>query len=229
MAVPNNIGIIMDGNGRWATAHGKPRTYGHKKGAENVNRIVEYAMKRGVKVISLYAFSTENWSRPKEEVDEIFRLLRLYLNKYIKKLCKNGVRLKVIGDTSVFPEDLKKLIKEREEETEKYTEHYLNLAINYGGRQEIVNAVKELVDAKEEITDQNIQKHLYTSMTGDPDLIIRTSGEYRTSNFLLYQSAYSEYYFTDVYWPDFNEAEFDKAIESFSKRKRRFGGLDKNA
>ena len=227
-AIPNNVAIIMDGNGRWAKQKNKPRNYGHKKGAENVNKIVEYAFRRGVKVISLYAFSAENWARPQEEVEGIMNLLRVYLNKYVKKLCKNNIRLTILGDTTAFPEDLQKLIALRTSETENFTERYLNIAINYGGRQEIIKAVKEMVSLGEEICEQNLEKHLYTHLTGDPDLLIRTSGELRLSNFLTYQTAYSEFYFTPVYWPDFNEEEFDKALESYAMRKRRYGGLDKD-
>ena len=228
MKTLNHIAIIMDGNGRWAKERNAPRSYGHKKGSEQVNKIVEYAFKRGVKVISLYALSCENFSRPQEELDNLFALLKKYFKKNLKTLIKNEIRLEVMGDISVLPEDLIEIITSAKEKTKSFDKNVLNIALNYGGRQEIVKAVKELVESGEEITDKNIQSHLYTANIGDPDLIIRTSGEIRLSNFLLYQSAYSEMYFTSVLWPDFNEEELDKAIESYNGRQRRFGGI-KNA
>ncbi|MBQ7236842.1 MAG: di-trans,poly-cis-decaprenylcistransferase [Clostridia bacterium] len=221
--VPSHVGIIMDGNGRWATAKGQKRSYGHKHGSANVDNIVTHAFKRGVKSLTLYAFSAENWARPKEEVDELMKLLKAYLKKFAKKLYKNDVRLIVIGGREELSEDLRKAISEVEEKSKDNKSNILNIAINYGGRQEIVNAVKRLIEKGEEITVNGISENLYTSLSGDPDLIIRTGGELRLSNFLLYQGAYSELYFTDVLWPDFNEIEFDKAMEEFGHRKRRFG------
>ena len=213
----------MDGNGRWATALGKKRTYGHKYGSQNVDRIVSHAFKVGVKTLTLYAFSSENWARPKEEVDELMKLLKTYFKKYVKKVCKNNVRLRVIGGREELSADLVKIIKDVEESSSENTGNNLNIAINYGGRQEIVNAVNTLISEGKEITVDSISSALYTAPCGEPDLIIRTGGEFRLSNFLLYQGAYSELYFTDVLWPDFDENEFDKAIENFSARKRRFG------
>lgn len=221
--VPSHIGIIMDGNGRWAKARGKKRSYGHNAGSANVDRIVTHAFDSGVKVLSLYAFSSENWARPKEEVDELMRLLKVYFKKFIKKVLKNKVRLFVMGDLDRLSPELKELIEKDMKETEKYTERVLNIGINYGGRGEIVRAVKKLIADGEDITERGISENLYTAEFGEPDLIIRTGGELRLSNFMLYQGAYSELYFTDVLWPDFDESEFDKAIESFSARKRRFG------
>lgn len=223
--VPAHIGIIMDGNGRWAKARGKNRSYGHKIGSDNVERIVSYAYNKGVRTLSLYAFSSENWSRPKEEVDELMRLLDVYFKKFMKKLLKNNVRLVVMGDKSGLSESLQKTISEGEEQSKDNTAFVLNIGVNYGGRQEIVNAVKTLISENEEITVDSISKKLYTAPFGEPDLIIRTGGELRLSNFMLYQGAYSELYFTDVLWPDFNEEEFEKAIESFSKRNRRYGNV----
>ncbi len=220
---PSHIGIIMDGNGRWAKARGKNRSYGHRIGSDNVERIASYAFNRGVRTLSLYAFSSENWARPKEEVDELMRLLEVYFKKFIKKLVKEGVRLNVMGDKTALSEKLQKILIEGEEISKVNTEHILNLGINYGGRQEIVNAVNLLIKEKREVSVDSISEKLYTAQFGEPDLIIRTGGEFRLSNFMLYQGAYSELYFTDVLWPDFNEEEFEKALSSFSKRNRRFG------
>ena len=221
--MPSHVGIIMDGNGRWAKARGKNRSYGHRIGSDNVERIASYAFNRGVRTLSLYAFSSENWARPKEEVDELMRLLEVYFKKFIKRLVKEGVRLNVMGDKTALSEKLQRILVEGEEVSKVNTEHILNLGINYGGRQEIVNAVNILIKEKREVTVDSISEKLYTAQFGEPDLIIRTGGEFRLSNFMLYQGAYSELYFIDVLWPDFNEEEFDKALSSFSKRNRRFG------
>ncbi len=220
---PSHVGIIMDGNGRWAEARGKKRSYGHRAGSDNVDRIVSHAFKRGVKALTLYAFSSENWARPKEEVDELMRLLKTYLKKFVGKMLKYNIRLKVIGSRKELSKDLVESIVECENRTSINTDRTLLLAINYGGRQEIVNAVNTLIEKGKEITVENMSSALYTAQYGEPDLIIRTGGELRTSNFLVYQGAYSELYFTDVLWPDFYEEQFDKAIEDFSKRQRRFG------
>ena len=221
--IPAHVGIIMDGNGRWAQARGKKRSYGHHAGSANVDRIVTHAFSRGVKALTLYAFSSENWARPKEEVDELMKLLKTYFKKFIKKVVKNDVRLIVVGGKEQLSEDLIKVIEDGENSSRDNSGHILNIAINYGGRQEIVHAVNELIKSGEEVTVENISRKLYTAESGEPDLIIRTGGEYRLSNFLLYQGAYSELYFTDVLWPDFDEQELDKAITAFGSRKRRFG------
>ena len=221
--IPAHVGIIMDGNGRWAQARGKKRSYGHHAGSANVDRIVTHAFSRGVKALTLYAFSSENWARPKEEVDELMKLLKTYFKKFIKKVVKNDVRLIVVGGKEQLSEDLIKVIEDGENSSRENSGHILNIAINYGGRQEIVHAVNELIKSGEEVTVENISRKLYTAECGEPDLIIRTGGEYRLSNFLLYQGAYSELYFTDVLWPDFDEQELDKAITAFGSRKRRFG------
>ena len=222
---PLHVGIIMDGNGRWAVSRGKKRSYGHNAGSANVDRIVTHAFQNGIKVLTLYAFSAENWARPQEEVDELMRLLKVYFKKFIKKIIKNKVRLFVMGDLTKLTDDLQKIIKECMDASAQYTEHVLNIAINYGGRQEIVYAVNRLVEKGQEITVDGISQELYTAQFGEPDLIIRTGGEMRISNFMLYQGAYSELYFTDVLWPDFSETELDKALESFAGRKRRFGKI----
>ncbi len=221
--LPNHIGIIMDGNGRWAKMRGKERSFGHKVGSENVDRIVSYAFERGIKVMSLYAFSCENWQRPKAEVDELMRLLDVYMKKFIKKVLKNDVRLSVMGDIEKLSPSLQKSIKKAMQDTENKQNFVLNIGINYGGRQEIVNAVNKLVKDGKDITIDSISENLYTAPFGEPDIIVRTGGEYRLSNFMLFQGAYSELYFTDVLWPDFNEKEFDKVLVEYSKRTRRFG------
>ena len=220
---PEHVGIIMDGNGRWATARGKERSYGHKKGSENVDRIVSYAFDKGVKTLTLYAFSSENWARPKEEVDVLMKLLKSYFKKFTKKAVKNGVHLKVIGGREQLSADLLKVIDQADQKTAENKELTLNIAVNYGGRQEVVRAVNKLLLEQKEITVDNISSQLDTANCGEPDLIIRTGGEYRLSNFLLFQGAYSELYFTEVLWPDFDEKQFDKAIVEFSGRTRRFG------
>ena len=226
--IPNHVGIIMDGNGRWAKMRGKNRSYGHRVGSNNVDRVVSYAFNRGIRTLSLYAFSSENWARPKEEVDELMRLLEVYFKKFIGKVLKNNIKLCVMGDVTALTEKLQKIIFDAEEKSKNNTDFTLNIAINYGARQEIVTAVKKLIQDGREITEQGILDNLYTSSFGEPDLIIRTGGELRLSNFMLYQGAYSELYFTDVLWPDFDENEFSKAIESYSNRKRRFGKVEES-
>ena len=221
--IPHHIGIIMDGNGRWAEARGKKRTYGHKYGSDNVDRIASYAFERGIKVVSLYAFSTENWQRPQEEVDELMRLLSVYFKRFSSKLVKNKIKIKIMGDITALTPKLQKEIGDIIEKTKDYDAGVLCLGINYGGRQEIVNAVNTLISNNQPVTVENISNNLYTAELGDPDLIIRTGGEYRLSNFMLFQGAYSELYFTNVLWPDFDESELDKAIQSFKGRIRRFG------
>ena len=224
-SIPKHVGIIMDGNGRWAKLRGKERSYGHKVGSNNVEKIVSHAFNCGVEALSLYAFSCENWSRPKKEVDELMRLLKVYFKKFINKILKNDVRLFVMGDLSVLDNELQKTIKEAMDKSKDNKKTTLNIAVNYGGRQEIVKAVNELIKNGEEITVDGINNHLYTAELGEPDLIIRKGGELRISNFMLYQGAYSELYFTQVLWPDFNEEEFDKALEEFGKRNRRYGNV----
>ena len=226
--IPAHVGIIMDGNGRWATLRGKKRSYGHKAGSDNVERITEHAFDTGVKTLTLYAFSSENWARPKEEVDELMRLLEVYLKRFLKKLQRENIRLFITGDVSALSDRLQKVIQDSEDATENNTSGVLNLAINYGARQEIVHAVNKLIEKGDPITVDNISANLYTAEFGEPDLIIRTGGELRLSNFLLYQGAYAELYFTDVLWPDFDEKEFDKALDAFSSRHRRFGKVEES-
>ena len=223
--IPRHLGIIMDGNGRWAEKRNKPRSFGHRAGSANVDRIVTHAFNRGVKTLSLFAFSCENWTRPEKEVNELMRLLEKYFKKFISKVLEKNVKLSVMGDVSVLSDKLKKIISDATERSAKNDGFVLNIGINYGGRQEIVRAVKDILAEGGEVSVDNISAHLYTSDFGEPDLIIRTGGELRISNFMLFQSAYSELYFTDVLWPDFDEKELDKAIAEYGERHRRFGGV----
>lgn len=226
MKLPNHIGFIMDGNGRWAKLRGKPRTFGHSKGSQTIRKVVEKCFKLGVKNVSLYAFSTENWSRPKEEIDKIFSLLAKFLNKYAKELIKHEARLMVSGDITALPKDLIEPINKVMSDTARFTERTLNIAINYGARTEIIKAINEIIkEGVTEVDEQIFASHLYTKDLPDVDLIVRTSGESRLSNFLLYQSAYAELYFTEVLWPDFDDKELEKAIEWFNKRDRRYGNI----
>ena len=223
--IPRHLGIIMDGNGRWAEKRNKPRSFGHRAGSANVDRIVTHAFNRGVKTLSLFAFSCENWTRPEKEVNELMRLLEKYFKKFISKVLEKNVKLSVMGDVSVLTDKLKKIISDATERSAKNDGFVLNIGINYGGRQEIVRAVKDILSEGGEVSVDNISAHLYTSDFGEPDMIIRTGGELRISNFMLFQSAYSELYFTDVLWPDFDEKELDKAIAEYGERHRRFGGV----
>lgn len=224
-ALPRHIGIIMDGNGRWAKLRNKKRSYGHKAGSENVQKIAEHAFSRGVEIVTLYAFSSENWARPKEEVEELMHLLGDYLKKLAAKAVKNGIKINVLGNKARLSAKLNKIIAEQTAKTSGGT-RVLNILIDYGGRGEIVHALNALKESGEAVTEESIRQNLYTAGMPDPDLIIRTGGEIRLSNFLLYQAAYAELYFTDVLWPDFDEAEFDKALENYASRERRYGKIE---
>lgn len=224
--LPQHVAIIMDGNGRWAKKKGMPRSFGHKAGTENVRKIVKYCSKKGIKYLTVYAFSTENFKRPKDEVTVLMRLLVEYFNKETEELRKNNVRLSVIGDISAFSPIVQEAIHNGCEKTKECDGLIFTIALDYGSRDEIVRAVKEIVELKiTDINEKTISEHLYTRDIPDPDLIIRTSGEERLSNFLLYQAAYSEFYFTNTLWPDFDEAEFDKALDEYAHRNRRYGGV----
>lgn len=232
MVIPNHVAIILDGNGRWAKKKGMPRTYGHVKGCENLEKICSVAKELGVKYLTVYAFSTENWKRSKEEVDALMKLFRNYMKKCIKISRDNKMQVRVIGDPTAFDPDLQEKIKELEEYSSQYDELYFQIALNYGSRDEMKRAVQKMAeDVKaeklnpEEISEQMISDYLDTKGLPDPDLLIRTSGEERLSNFLMWQLAYTEFYFTDVAWPDFNKAEFEKAIAKYNQRDRRFGGV----
>lgn len=223
--VPRHVGFIMDGNGRWAKAKNKPRNYGHKKGADVIEEIVSHSFDEGVEAVSLYAFSTENWSRPKEEVDAIFDLLDKFLKRYTSKLIDEGIRLVISGDLAPVSESLRIRSLAIVEKTAAFSGKVLNIAINYGSRAELTRAAALVAESGEPMTEENISRRLYTAGLPDIDLVVRTSGELRLSNFFLWQCAYAEFYFTDVLWPDFKKAELDKALEWFSGRKRRYGGL----
>ena len=225
-AMPKHIGIIMDGNGRWAKKRGMPRNVGHRAGAETLKKIVTYCDKIGIKTVTAYAFSTENWKRPKEEVDSLMSLHKEYLSNAERDLGGKNAVIRVIGDRSALSEDIQQRILETEEFTKDRTGVVLNLALNYGGRDEIVHAVNKLLrEGKTEITERDISEKLYEPEIADVDLIIRPSGEYRLSNFLLWESAYTEFWFDNVLWPDFTEKHLDRAIADFQKRNRRFGGV----
>lgn len=223
--VPEHIAIIMDGNGRWAKERGLPRTAGHKEGGEALKRTIRACRELGVKYLSVYAFSTENWKRPEEEVSFLQTLLQQALLNEVKKLAKEGIKLRFLGDLSAFSQDLRNKIKEAEELTAGNTEYQLNIMLNYGSRDEMIYAVNVAIKSGQEVTEDIFSSLLYTAGIPDPELIIRTSGEKRLSNFLLWQSAYSELWFTDTYWPDFNKDVLQQAISEYSSRSRRFGGL----
>jgi undecaprenyl diphosphate synthase len=223
--IPRHVAIIMDGNGRWAGQRNLPRVAGHKAGVPSVRTAVETCAQLGVEVLTLYAFSVENWKRPRAEVETLWQLLRVYLRLELGTLMDNNVRLGAIGRLDALPPVAQRELENAIQRTASNTGLRLSLAINYGGRAEIVDAMKKLRDSGEEISEESISAHLYTSGQPDPDLLIRTSGEMRVSNFLLWQIAYAELYVTDTLWPDFSRAELLRAILDYQKRDRRFGGL----
>jgi undecaprenyl diphosphate synthase len=225
--MPRHIAIILDGNGRYAEKYGLLRQQGHKAGADNVEKVGDLLIARGIPYLTVYAFSTENWKRSSEEVSYLMALLKRYLTKNKIDALRKGIRIRVIGDLSRLSEDLQQLIREMEEDTKEMKNLNLTIALNYGGRDELVRAFQKMSKdglSGDQIKEDTISAYLDTSDIPDPDLLIRTSGEERISNFLLWQIAYSELYFTDCYWPEFDEKELNKAIESFGKRQRRFGG-----
>ena len=232
MKIPAHIAIILDGNGRWAKAKGLPRNYGHAQGSKNVERICEEAYRMGVKYLTVYAFSTENWNRPKDEVDALMKLLRNYMKTCLKTAAKNDMKVRVIGDKTGLDEDIRNRIAELEEATKDNGGLNFQIALNYGSRDEIVRAVRRVSeDVKEgkvkpeDIDEKMFETYLDTHGIPDPDLMIRTSGELRLSNYLLWQLAYTEFYFTDIPWPDFTKEELSKAIEQYNRRDRRYGGV----
>ena len=220
-----HIAFIMDGNGRWANKRGMPREFGHTHGAATFKKIGRYCEKIGLKYMTVYAFSTENWKRPQKEVDAIMKLFDEYIEECFREMMDDNVHFRFIGNLSVFPEEL----REKMDRIDRQTAHkpfILNIAVNYGGREEIVHACNELIKSgKTEITEEDISRNLYTLECPEPDLIVRTGGDLRSSNFLLWQSAYAEYYFTSVLWPDFSAKDVDDAVNAFYGRKRRFGGV----
>lgn len=232
MKIPAHIAIILDGNGRWAKAKGMPRNYGHAQGSKNVERICEEAYRMGVKYLTVYAFSTENWNRPKDEVDALMKLLRNYMKTCLKTAAKNDMKVRVIGDKTGLDEDIRNRIAELEEATKDNGGLNFQIALNYGSRDEIVRAVRRVSeDVKEgkvkpeDIDEKMFETYLDTHGIPNPDLMIRTSGELRLSNYLLWQLAYTEFYFTDIPWPDFTKEELSKAIEQYNRRDRRYGGV----
>lgn len=235
MQVPQHIAIILDGNGRWARKRGLPRTAGHAAGAENFRKIATYCKNIGVKYLTVYAFSTENWSRPEEEVRTIMKLLDRYLHEAIETMERDNIRMKILGDVSALSESLQREIEETNEISSRYEGFQANICLNYGGRAEIVHAAKRYaadvlaaaVDGSTSIDldEKAFSDYMYSANIPDPDLLIRPGGEKRISNFLLWQCAYSEFYFTDVLWPDFSTEELDRAMEEFNHRERRYGGV----
>jgi len=225
MSIPRHVAIIMDGNGRWAEARGLPRYRGHLAGQDAIREAVEGALAAGVEWLTLFAFSTENWRRSSEEVKTLFELFEIVLREETPDLIENGVRVHIIGERSNLPESLKSAIVKAETSSRDQNKLHLVGALNYGGRQEILNAARRLQQTGEPVNEDTIRRGFYLPEMPDPDLIIRTSGELRISNFLLWQSAYSEIWVTDTYWPDFTKEEFARAIEAYQQRQRRFGGI----
>ena len=230
--LPAHVGIIMDGNGRWAKKRLQPRTLGHRAGAQNFRTITRYASKLGIKYLTVYAFSTENWSRPAEEVGALLRLFKDYLEEALRDFMEENIRVRFIGDVSAFPQELRKLIAEVEEASAPKTGMVLNLAMNYGGRAEILRGARAFAaDVRaglcqpEDLTEERFDRYLYTAGQPAPDLIIRPSGEQRVSNFLLWQCAYAEFVYFDILWPDFKPQDLDRALEIYRSRQRRFGGV----
>jgi undecaprenyl diphosphate synthase len=233
--LPKHVAIIMDGNGRWAKARGYPRFYGHIRGAKRVKEIVQDARERGIKALTLYAFSTENWKRPEDELSVLWELLRKYLKREVKNMRENGIRLHVIGEVNRLPVEAKQELMRAVEELKSGTEMHLTFALSYGARSEILRATRAVAKeiqagrlTESGITEEEFEKHLSTSELGEysnVDLMIRTSGEMRLSNYLLWQCSYAEFDFPETRWPDYSIEEFSKSLENFSKRNRRFGGL----
>ncbi len=233
--LPQHIGFIMDGNGRWAQNRGLKRSEGHREGAKTFRKIGEYCADVGIKYMTFYAFSTENWNRPKDEVRALMKLFKEYLKECDDRIAENDMRqmkLRFIGERDNLPSDLLKLIEKSERESEKYNKVTVNIALNYGGRAEITHAVKEIAEkvkngemSLNDITEDTVSNNIYTSGQPDPDLIVRPSGEYRLSNFMTWQSAYSEFWFSDILWPDFSEEDVNKMLFDYQNRHRRFGGV----
>lgn len=228
LMMPAHIGIIMDGNGRWAQNRGRPRSFGHKAGAENFKRITRYAAKQGLSYLTMYAFSTENWRRPATEISALMFLFKQYLQDALQNFLDENIKVQFLGDTTAFPAELQRLIQEVIEVSANRTGMVLNLAMNYGGRGELIRAIQRGVKAgisPQDLTEENISQYLDTAGQPDPDLIIRPSGEQRLSNFLIWQGAYAELLFMDVLWPDFRPEHFDQAVHIYAERQRRFGGV----
>lgn len=226
--VPRHVAVIMDGNGRWATSRGLPRAAGHRAGTENIRRVIERFADHGVQVLTLYAFSTENWSRPEREVRTLIRLLRFFIRRELDNLHKNRIQLRMLGHIETLPAWLQKQVQDAIDLTSANDRMILNICFSYGGRDDILLAVQKIVRAEipaGEITEETISKYVATGGLPDPDLLIRTAGDQRISNFLLWQCAYAELYFPDVFWPDFGREDIDIALAEYGRRKRKFGGL----
>ena len=226
--IPLHVAIIMDGNGRWAISRGLPRLAGHRAGTENLRRIIRASVEFGVKYLTIYAFSTENWGRPTEEVQGLMRILEDVIDKELNELHKEGVQLRHIGRLERLDPKIQEKVLNAIELTKENDRLILNVAFNYGGRDEIVHAIQHMIEdgvSPEEVNDELVSRYLYTAGVPDPDLIIRTSGELRVSNFLIWQAAYSEWYITPTYWPDFDKEEYHHALEAFAQRDRRYGGV----
>ena len=226
--LPLHVAIIMDGNGRWAISRGLPRLAGHRAGTENLRRVIRASVEFGVKYLTIYAFSTENWGRPPEEVRGLMRILEDVIDKELAELNKEGVQLRHIGRLERLAPTLQEKVLDAIEVTKNNTRLILNIAFNYGGRDEIVHAIQQMIEdgvPAEDVTDELVSRYLYTAGVPDPDLIIRTSGELRVSNFLIWQAAYSEWYITPTYWPDFDKEEYHRALDAFAQRDRRYGGV----
>ena len=225
MSVANHVAIIMDGNGRWALQKGKSRNYGHQCGLKTIEKIVDYSIKKKISYLTLFTFSSENWKRPKKEVNFLFKLLENYFKKNLLKVIRNGIKVKIIGNKSKLTSNLKKIIKLAENKTNKNKKISLQLALNYGSKQEIINSMKIVNKKKQKITIKNFEKNLYTFGFPNPDILIRTGGQRRLSNFLLWQIAYAEIFFVKKMWPDFNNNDFQKILNKFKKIKRNFGNI----
>ena len=225
MSVANHVAIIMDGNGRWALQKGKSRNYGHQCGLKTIEKIVDYSIKKKISYLTLFTFSSENWKRPKKEVNFLFKLLENYFKKNLLKVIRNGIKVKIIGNKSRLASNLRKIIKLAENKTRKNKKISVQLALNYGSKQEIINSMKIVNKKKQKITIKNFEKNLYTSGFPDPDILIRTGGQRRLSNFLLWQIAYAEIFFVKKMWPDFNNNDFQKILNKFKKIKRNFGNV----
>ena len=225
MSVANHVAIIMDGNGRWALKRGKSRNYGHQQGLKTIEKIVDYSILKKISYLTLFTFSSENWKRPKKEVNFLFKLLENYFKKNLLKVIRNGIKVKIIGNKTGLASNLRKIIKIAENKTRKNKKISVQLALNYGSKQEIINSMKIVNKKKQKITIKNFEKNLYTSGFPDPDILIRTGDQRRLSNFLLWQIVYTEIFFVKKMWPDFNNNDFQKILNKFKKIKRNFGNI----
>ena len=225
MSLAKHVAIIMDGNGRWALKRGKSRNYGHQQGLKTIEKIVNYSIKKKISYLTLFTFSSENWKRPKNEINFLLKLLENYFKKNLLKVIKNGIRVKIIGNISKLARNLRKIIKLAENKTKKNKTISIQLALNYGSKNEIINSLKNIIKKKQKITRKNFEQNLYTAGIPDPDILIRTGGQKRLSNFLLWQMAYTEIFFVDKMWPDFNENDLQKVLNIFRNIKRNFGKI----